>query len=895
MTDTKRFQHVAELFEAARSREGDDRDTFLRTACADDPELLDEIRRLFAHHEAQDAPLDKPVIPDEVRLDLFPSITSPPLPDRIGRYLIRCQLGIGGMGVVYLAEQAHPQRQVAVKVVRPGLVNRDLLRRFELETTALGRLQHPGIAQIYEAGTFDDGTGPRPFFAMELVDGKPLTEYAASHELDTRQRLALFTGVCSAVHHAHQRGIIHRDIKPSNILVDATGQPKVLDFGIARATDSDLQITTLQTDASQLIGTLPYMSPEQIAGDAGEVDVRSDVYALGVTLYELLTGTLPYNLANSTLIHAARIVTETEPTPLSEINRVFRGDLNTIVLKALAKDPGRRYQAASDLEADIHRFLANEPIIARPTTTIYQLRKFTARHRGLTAGVAVATLALIVGTVVATTLAIGQTRAQREANRRADDLERVAAFQAAQLYDLDPNAMGELLRDDLLKQLRTSFEADGIPPEQSDQQLDDLQTTLDRVNFTDIALGSLDANIFSRAITAADTEFADQPLVEAEILQSLASTMRDLGLLDQAVSPQEKALNVRREHLGNDDPKTLQSIDTTGLLYKHLGRFKEAGELYREALEGRRRVLGNGHLDTLVSMINKGLLFKSMDRLPEAEALFREAHSTSQRSHGDTHWMTLHAATNIGIAVEAQGRYAEAFEYYDLSLRGRRELLGDEHPDTLAALNNMGTVLVRLGRLDEAEPFFTEAFETRRRVLGASHPSTLVSMSNMAAILRRQGRLDEAEPYYRRTLQIRRETLGDSHPSTLLSINNMASFLALKGDLDAAIDHYFQVWDGARDLFGPSHAQTLRAAQGLGVTLQRRERMSEAEQVFLEACNAARTGRGESDAETVALMRLLVALYKDWHDADPAAGHDQSELEWQRRIDALPPATPNAG
>ena len=322
------------------------------------------------------------------------------LPASIGRYRVLRLLGEGGMGAVYEAEQDQPRRLVALKVIKAAWASPEMLRRFEQESQALGRLHHPGIAQIYEAGSADAGFGVQPFFAMELIHGKPLVEYANEHKLTTRQRLELMIQVCDAVEHAHQRGIIHRDLKPGNILVDETGQPKILDFGLARATDSDAQATR-QTDIGQLLGTLAYMSPEQVLADPYALDTRTDVYALGVILYELLAGKMPYML--SKMLHeAVRTIQEMDPAPLSSVSRIYRGDIETIVAKALEKDKNRRYASATGLAADIRRYLHDEPIVARPASTAYQLQKFARRNKALVAGVGAVFVVLVLGIVAST-------------------------------------------------------------------------------------------------------------------------------------------------------------------------------------------------------------------------------------------------------------------------------------------------------------------------------------------------------------------------------------------------------------------------------------------------------------------------------------------------------------
>jgi WD40 repeat protein len=352
----------------------------------------------------------------------------PPALSRIARYRIIRKIGEGGMGVVYEAEQELPRRTVALKVIKPGFTSPELLHRFELETEALGRLQHPGIAQIYEAGTADTGFGTQPYFAMELIRGISAKAYAQEHHLSTRARLDLIAKIADAVQHAHQRGLIHRDLKPGNILVDETGQPKILDFGVARVMDSDAR-ATLQTDVGQLFGTLAYMSPEQIEADPLKLDARTDVYSLGVILYELLTGRLPYDVGRK--VHeAAQVIRDEDPAPLSSIDRMYGGDIETIAAKALEKEKSRRYGSAAELASDIRRYLRDEPIVARPASATYQLRKFARRNRALVTGIAAVFVVLVAGIAVSMFEA---TRARQERDRAlAAQREAVTAQEQAQ-------------------------------------------------------------------------------------------------------------------------------------------------------------------------------------------------------------------------------------------------------------------------------------------------------------------------------------------------------------------------------------------------------------------------------------------------------------------------------
>jgi predicted Ser/Thr protein kinase len=376
-------------------------------------------------------------------------------PAVIGRYRVLRLVGEGGMGVVYEAQQDHPRRTVALKVIKPGLVSPELVRRFDQESHALGRLQHPGIAQIYEAGMADTGFGPQPYFAMEFIHGANVTEYAEKHQLKTRQRLEILVKIADAVQHAHQRGLIHRDLKPANILIDESGQPKVLDFGVARATDSDAKATSL-TDVGQLVGTLAYMSPEQVLADPLGLDTRSDVYALGVILYELLAGRLPYTVSEK-LHEAIHSIREEDPSKLSAVSRSYRGDIETIVAKALEKDKTRRYGSAAEFAADITRYLKDEPIVARPPSAGYQLRKFARRHTAFVAGVAAVFVVLVAGTVVSTWQA-------QEARRERDHAREAELKASAELDRANLKAEREQARAESENKLALDAEGRTKPP-----------------------------------------------------------------------------------------------------------------------------------------------------------------------------------------------------------------------------------------------------------------------------------------------------------------------------------------------------------------------------------------------------------------------------------------------
>jgi tetratricopeptide (TPR) repeat protein len=595
------------------------------------------------------------------------------LPASIGRYRILRLLGEGGMGAVYEAEQEFPHRTVALKVIRAGYANREMLRRFENETQALGRLQHPGIAQIYEAGTAETPFGRQPYFAMELVQGQALLSYCDEHRLKVRQRLELMAKICDAVQHAHQRGLIHRDLKPANILVDESGQPRILDFGVARLTDSDAQATR-QTDIGQLVGTLAYMSPEQVLGDPAEIDTRSDVYALGVILYELLAGKGPYVLGWQ-LHDVVRTIREEEPTTLSSVNRTYRGDIETIVGKALEKDKTRRYASAAELAADIRRYLRDEPITARPPSASYQLQKFARRNKALVMGVAAVFVVLVAGVVASTWEAVQARRAEAKAKQESAIAQ----------------AVNDFLQNDLLGQASAYNQSTRDPDIK-------VRTALDRA---------------AERITG---KFERQPEVEASIRDTIGMTYTDLGLYPEAAKQLEGALDLRRRVLGREHSDTLRSMNNLAKVYEHEGKYAQAEALNSQTMETRRRVLGPEHPDTLTSMSNLAVVYDDEGKYAQAEALDRQILETRRRVLGPEHLGTLWVLADLGRMYQRQGRYALAETYAAQALAGWRRALGAQALYTMAFEGDLALAYLSQGKFAQSEPLAREALEAEKKV-----------------------------------------------------------------------------------------------------------------------------------------------------------------------------------
>ena len=534
-----------------------------------------------------------------------------PQPQRIGRYPITRVIASGGMGTVYEAMQENPRRTVAVKVIKHGIASASTLRRFEYESQILARLRHPGIAQVFEAGMHDDGQGGVPYFAMEYIaEARDITDYADAEELTTRQRLELFINVCEAVHHGHQKGVIHRDLKPANILVDSTGQPKIIDFGVARATDSDLAVTTLQTNVGQLVGTLQYMSPEQINADPHDIDTRSDVYALGVLLYEMLAGSPPYDVTGTVIYEATRIIREEQPKRISTIDKSLKGDVETIVLHALEKDRDRRYQSAIELAQDIRRYLDTRTILARPPSMVYQCRVFVRRNRLLVGSIAAVFVALVLGVVLFSWQAQVAAQQRDIAQDRFGQVRKLAKTFMFDFHDLIQELDGALPARELLVTTALTYLDDLAGQAGSDVELTlELAAAYDRVG--DIRGGTRNPSLgdtagalesyrtaleLRRAGAEADPEDLDRTIEVAKSHQRIGDMLEETGDVSGALEEYRLWLSLN-EQVAAADPKSLRqrtvalAHNAMGGALVRVGKSTEARRHYEQSLVIRRRLL----------------------------------------------------------------------------------------------------------------------------------------------------------------------------------------------------------------------------------------------------------------------------------------------------------------
>ncbi len=710
-------------------------------------------------------------------------------------------LGEGGMGEVYEAEQFAPvRRRVALKVVKRGTESKEVIARFESERQALALMNHPAIARVYDAGVSEWG---RPYFAMELVAGVPIIQYCDQVRLGTRQRLDLFIEVCHAVQHAHQKGIIHRDLKPSNVLVtlqDGKAVPKIIDFGVAKATEQRLTERTVFTEFGQLIGTPEYMSPEQAELTALDVDTRTDIYSLGVLLYELLVGSLPFDLRE--LRQAGfdeirrRIREEEPPRPSTRLSRSgerstlvatnrgtdpptllrqLRGDLDWITMKALEKDRTRRYETANGFALDLERYLGHQPVRARPPSPLYLARKFGRRHRLAVAAAAIAGLGLLLGALAATLGLLRAQRAEGHARQEAATARQVADF-LVELFEVsDP---GEARGESVTAREILDRGAERIGSELTDEPevqarlLRTLGKVYDALGLYEKAVPLLEQSLARREVLLG----ADH-LEVAESLHDLGDLYRKQARYAEAEPLLVRAIEVRERALGPESPELARSLVNLAVLYENHGRYAEAAPLFERALSIQEHAVGAEAVDLAATLQNLAILQAKQARHAEAEGLFRRVLEIQERELGADHPTVGTAYNNLAIAFKLQEKYEEAAPLYQRALEIRQRALGPEHPSVADTLNNLGNLHQERGDLARAEPFYRDALRIYESAHGPGHPAVARTLDNLAQLFVKQRQWREAETTYRRALALRQDALGEDHPEVATNLYNLGTLL----------------------------------------------------------------------------------------------------------------------
>jgi serine/threonine protein kinase len=780
-------QHAKSIFLAALDRTGTERVAFLDEACPGDSELRRRVDRLLEAHDRPDSlpeasavahPTEK-MAREERR---SPFSASPERPGTvIGAYKLLQLLGEGGMGAVYMAEQQEPvRRMVALKVIKPGMDTSQVIARFEAERQALALMDHPNIARVLDAGATASG---RPYFVMELVKGVPITEFCDKNHLTPEARLKLFLDVCHAIQHAHHKGIIHRDVKPSNVMVtlhDGVPVVKVIDFGVAKATAQRLTEKTLFTAYGQMIGTPAYISPEQAEMSGLDIDTRSDVYSLGVLLYELMTGTTPLEsrrLREAGYAEIQRLIREEEaPRPSNRLSSLggsatvlagnrgldvrrlvqfLAGDLDWVVMKALEKDRNRRYDTPGSFAEDIERYLRREAILARPPSAAYRLRKFVQRNRAAVLTAAAVAAALLAGTAVATWQAVVATRANKDAVTAA--AAEKEAKQAAEEREAETKAVLEFVENKVFAAARPKDQAGGLGRNVPLRQA------------------------IEAALLSVKEQFTNQPLIEARLRMTLGNSFSYLGEAKAALEQFQVARGLYTNHRGPDHPDTLKSMDALAASYADLGRHAEALQLRQHTLALREAKLGLDHPDTLASLSELAKSYNALARHSEALKLREEILARRKTKFGPDHPDTLASMSDLASSYYFLDRQAEALKLREETLARREVQLGPDHPDTLRSMYDVALSYLALDRDAEALKLFEETLVRREAALGRDHPDTLWTMWAVATSYAGLGQHAEALRCFQQTLGLREVKLGPDHPDTLWTVWGMARSLVALG------------------------------------------------------------------------------------------------------------------
>jgi serine/threonine protein kinase/tetratricopeptide (TPR) repeat protein len=846
----------------------EERSAFLDQACCGDTELRDQLERLLSAHMKAGASGGLGGQPTVINLPPGARFTSEAatvcaggtVTSEIGPYRLVQKLGEGGMGTVYIAEQDQPvKRRVALKVITAGVDSERVMRRFQSERQVLALMEHPNIARILDAGMTE---ADRPYFAMELVKGAPITRHCDEHRLSIPERLRLFVQVCQAIQHAHQKGIIHRDIKPSNVLVcveDDKPVAKVIDFGVAKAVHYSTDLGGMATQYGALVGTFQYMAPEQADLTTVDIDTRADVYSLGVLLYQLLTGTTPLDrprVPAPTFSEIVRMITLGESlkpsdqltasngalatlaaqrgTDPARLTSLVRGELDWITMKALDKDRTRRYQSASSFARDILRYLGHEPVEACPPSLTYRTRKYIQRHFVGVAASCACVVLLVSGTAISTWQAV-RARAAERAALAARDAEIHQRRHAEQQLDR-AQAAEALAKTESEKAKRSAAEAQAIMSYIQEQVLIAARSHQD---------GAVEKKAsIQKAIDTAEkiaAAFSGQQAAEASVRAMLGETYRYLGESPRAIQQLERAVELRSAGLGPDHPDTLNSQNELAIAYREMGQFDKAIPLLERTLAAKRRVLGPEHVDTLDSQRALGVVYRSCGRLEEAISLYEQTLASQRRKLGPDFPDTLATQNTLAVAYRQSGRVDEAIALLEQSLSGFRAKLGPEHANTLNVQHNLAAAYLAAGRIAEATDLLERTRAAQMRNLGPNHPETLHTQNQLARAYLDGGQIEQSITLFESTLTARKSKLGPKHLDTLWTMHGLALAYARSALPERAEPLFQEVLEVRRAKLSPGHRDIAVTLDDFGRYLVHQHKYAEAEGL-LRDCLASGEG-----------------------------------------------------
>ncbi len=811
------------------------------------------------------------------------STSEPPdHPGQIGPYKLIELLGEGGMGEVWLAEQSKPvHRRVALKVIKLGMDTKQVVARFEAERQALAVMDHPGIAQVFDGGATEEG---RPYFVMELVRGVSIHEYCDTHRLSTEERIRLFVGLCHAVQHAHQKGVVHRDLKPSNVLVAVKeNEPvvKVIDFGIAKALGYELTDRTLVTRMGQIVGTPEYMSPEQAEMSGLDVDTRTDVYALGVILYELLVGALPFDFsakADEAIRHAIRETEVPRPstkltslegardtiarcrrTTVEALRRELRSDLDWIILKAMEKDRTRRYDTANGLALDLERHLLHEPVLARAPSTRYRVAKFVRRHRlGVAAGGAIA-VALILGVSLATVGMVRAQRAERRAEAEAEAARQVSDF-LVELFEV--NDPSEARGNSITAREILDRGAERIEGELADQPA--LQGRMMQVMggvFRSLGLYTEAERLTLQSLEVRRRELGDLHPDLAASLHELAWLYRAQWRLDEALPLAEEAAEIRQMALGPRNPEYATTLQLLGMVQRDRGDFEIATQNLERSLEIRETVLGPEHLAVSMSLYHLGWLFFRSGDYERARGYYERACPIMERELGQGAYELGWCLNDLGIVLDNLGERESALTHFQGALEVFETVLPPEHPSLGTLLNNMGALFWRMGEFEAANLHYERALAIREASLGPESPLTAETLSNLGLVKQSSEEYAEARRYYARALEITEGLFGPESMEVTGPLNNLGFLLRYIGDFDEAETALTRSVRIQEEAVGPTHPDLIPELSNLGFLFRNRGQPDRAIPFFQRAVEIGASTWGADNLQLRGpLLHLAAAL-----------------------------------